>query len=88
MIENRPLGTFFSHAVLIIGIVIVVFPIWITIVAASHDAVRILQVPLPLGLGDQFADNLRAVVGQGVGGLDTPPVGLMLWNSSITKTNP
>ena len=81
MMENRPVGTFVSHAVLIIGIVIVVFPIWITIVAASHDAIRILQVPLPLGIGDQFMDNLRAVMTKGLHGSGTPPVGMMLLNS-------
>ena len=61
MIENRPVSTFVSHAVLLAGIAIVLFPIWITIVAASHDAARLLQVPLPLGLGDQFYDNLKEV---------------------------
>ena len=83
MIENRPIGTFVSHAVLIVGIVVVVFPIWITLVAASHDAVRILQVPLPLGFGDQFINNLQAVIGKGLSGSDTPPVGLMLFNSLV-----
>ncbi len=81
MIENRPVSTFISHAVLIAGIAIVIFPIWITIVAASHDAARLLQVPLPLGLGDQFFDNLKHVLGKGVG--DSAPLGLMLFNSLI-----
>ena len=81
MIENRPVSTFISHAVLIAGIAIVLFPIWITLVAASHDAARLLQVPLPLGLGDQFFDNLKHVIGKGVG--DTAPLGLMLFNSLV-----
>ncbi len=81
MIENRPVSTFISHAILIAGIAIVIFPIWITIVAASHDAARLLQVPLPLGLGDQFFDNLKYVLGKGVG--DSAPLGLMLFNSLI-----
>ena len=79
MIENRPVSTFVSHAVLLAGIAIVLFPIWITIVAASHDAARLLQVPLPLGLGDQFYENLKEVVGKGVG--STAPLGIMLFNS-------
>ncbi len=81
MIENRPVSTFISHAVLLAGIAIVLFPIWITIVAASHDAARLLQVPLPLGLGDQFYDNLKEVVGKGVG--STAPLGIMLFNSLV-----
>jgi len=81
MIENRPVSTFISHAVLLAGIAIVLFPIWITIVAASHDAARLLQVPLPLGLGDQFYENLKEVVGKGVG--NTAPLGIMLFNSLV-----
>ena len=81
MIENRPVSTFVSHAVLLAGIAIVLFPIWITIVAASHDAARLLQVPLPLGLGDQFYENLKEVVGKGVG--NSAPLGIMLFNSLV-----
>ncbi|MCF6191012.1 MAG: sn-glycerol-3-phosphate ABC transporter permease UgpE [Cocleimonas sp.] len=81
MIENRPVSTFISHAVLLAGVAIVLFPIWITIVAASHDAARLLQVPLPLGLGDQFYENLKEVIGKGVG--NTAPLGLMLFNSLV-----
>ncbi|HIP94188.1 MAG TPA: sn-glycerol-3-phosphate ABC transporter permease UgpE [Leucothrix sp.] len=81
MIENRPVSTAISHIVLLVGIAIVLFPIWITIVAASHDAARLLEVPLPLGLGDQFFENLKEVVGKGVG--STAPLGLMLFNSLV-----
>jgi len=81
MIETRPASTFVSHLVLLVGIAIVVFPIWITIVAASHDAARLLEVPLPLWLGDQFYDNLKHVLGKGV--QDSSPLGLMLLNSLI-----
>ena len=81
MIENRPIDTFVSHVVLLAGIAIVMFPVWITLVAASHDAARLLQVPLPLGLGDQFFENLKHVVGQGVS--NSVPLGLMLFNSLV-----
>ena len=48
MIEHRPFISFLAHLTLILGIAIVAFPIWVTFVAASHDAVRMTQVPLPL----------------------------------------
>jgi sn-glycerol 3-phosphate transport system permease protein len=83
MIENRPLTTYFSHAVLILGIVIVAFPIWITFVAASHDSVRMTQVPLPLLPGDQFLANLKDTFIKGVGNAREQSVGLMLMNSLI-----
>ncbi len=81
MIENRPVSTAISHFVLLAGVAIVLFPIWITIVAASHDVARLLEVPLPLGLGDQFFENLKQVVGKGVEG--STPIGIMLFNSLV-----
>jgi len=83
MIENRPMVTVFSHAVLIVGVLLVAFPIWITFVAASHDAIRVTQVPLPLWPGDQFLINLEATLMKGENGAAGRPIGLMLMNSLV-----
>ncbi len=83
MIENRPLTTLIAHLVLLAGVAIVAFPIWITFVAATHDAVRMTQVPLPLLPGDQFFVNLKTVLFEGVGGQNATPVWLMMTNSLI-----
>lgn len=83
MIEHRPIVTVFSHAVLIFGVAIIAFPIWITFVASTHDAVRMVQVPLPLLPGDQFFINLKATLIKGVKGSGVPPVGFMLLNSLV-----
>lgn len=83
MIENRPWVTVLAHAVLIFGVLLVAFPIWVTFVAASHDQARITQVPLPLLPGDQFFVNLKAAIFTGVGNAREQSVGLMLMNSMI-----
>ncbi|HIP22512.1 MAG TPA: sn-glycerol-3-phosphate ABC transporter permease UgpE [Rhodobacteraceae bacterium] len=83
MIENRPLTTVLAHFTLILGVAIVAFPIWITFVAATHDVVRMGQVPLPLLPGDQFFINLKTVLFDGVGTSGATPVWLMLGNSMI-----
>ncbi len=83
MIENRPMVTVFSHVVLILGVLLVAFPIWITFVAASHDAIRVTQVPLPLWPGDQFFINLKATLMKGGNGAAGRPIGLMLMNSLV-----
>lgn len=83
MIENRPASSFISHLVLILGIAVVAFPIWITFVAASHDSVRMTQVPLPLLPGGHFFDNLKDTFLVGVGNAREQSVGLMLMNSLI-----
>ena len=54
MVQNRPILDIISHLVLIIGILIVALPIWITFVAATHDPLRMTQAPIPLLPGSYF----------------------------------
>ena len=83
MIENRPIVTFISHAVLLIGVLIVAFPVWITFVAASHDELRMTQAPIPLLPGSHFMDNLKTALFVGLGGSGSVSAGLMLFNSFV-----
>ena len=84
MVENRRLLRIVTHVVLVLGIAIIAIPIWIMVVGASHDGVRMLQVPVPLTLGDQFWVNFNeALFGTGLEGTETAPVWLMLVNSLI-----
>lgn len=83
MIENRPVVTFISHGILLLGIAIIAFPIWITFVASTHDAVRMTQIPLPLLPGDQFFANLNQALNLGIQGGANKGVGMMLFNSLV-----
>jgi len=83
MSEHRPILTFIAHLTLILGILLVAFPIWVTFVAASHEAARMVQVPLPLLPGDQFFVNLKEVFVNGIAGAGGIPVGMMMMNSLI-----
>ncbi len=83
MIENRPMVTLASHLMLISGVAIIAFPIWITFVAATHDAVRMVQVPLPLLPGDQFFINLDQALNKGIDGGANQGVVMMLFNSLV-----
>ncbi len=83
MIEKRPITTFISHFVIIVGIIIIAFPVWITFVAATHDAIRMTQSPIPIWPGDQFFINLKATLWDGISESDTRPVAFMLLNSLI-----
>ncbi|NRA19307.1 MAG: sn-glycerol-3-phosphate ABC transporter permease UgpE [Oceanospirillaceae bacterium] len=80
MIENRPITTFVSHSVLIIGVALIVFPIWIMIVASTHDALRLTQVPLPLLPGDQLWTNLKSLFEEKDFGT---PIHLTVFNSLV-----
>jgi len=82
MVENRPLLNLVSHIILICGIAIVALPIWITFVAASHDAVRMTQAPIPMLPGGHFWANFKQTLfGSGLSGGDIAPVWRMLFNS-------
>lgn len=82
MIENRPILNIISHVILIVGVLIVALPIWITFVAATHDPVRMTQAPIPMLPGGYFWDNFKQTLfGSGLSGSETAPVWRMLLNS-------
>lgn len=83
MIENRPFGTFIAHVVMLIGVLIVGFPVWITFVAATHDQSALLRPPIPLWPGDQFFVNMKTILFEGVRSSKSAPVAVMLLNSTV-----
>ncbi|MBM3557712.1 MAG: sn-glycerol-3-phosphate ABC transporter permease UgpE [Alphaproteobacteria bacterium] len=84
MVENRPWVTFISHAVLILGIAVVAFPVWITFVASTHDQATMLSGVAPLWPGAHLVENYQTVLFAGLGAANAaPPVGRMLLNSLV-----
>jgi sn-glycerol 3-phosphate transport system permease protein len=83
MVENRPIRDVFAHAVLIAGIVVVAFPLWVTFVASTLTFDQIVTVPMPLWPGDQFLHNYTQVLTAGSEKGSSAPVGTMLVNSLI-----
>lgn len=82
MVENRPWLTFFTHAVLILGIAIVAFPIWVAFVASTHTLQTLLNPPTPLLPGGEFFKNYYLALTQGAKAVGAP-VWLMMMNSLI-----
>jgi sn-glycerol 3-phosphate transport system permease protein len=83
MVESRPGLTVFSHAVLIAGILIVAFPLYVTFVASTHTLDDILSVPMPLVPGDQLWTNYSQVLAAGTTRGVAAPVGPMMFNSLV-----
>ncbi|EON12407.1 MULTISPECIES: sn-glycerol-3-phosphate ABC transporter permease UgpE [Pandoraea] len=80
MIENRRGLDIFCHVMLIVGVLLVVFPLYVAFVAATMNEQEIFSVPLSLVPSTHLLQNLSTVWGQGTG--DTAmPFGLMLGNS-------
>jgi sn-glycerol 3-phosphate transport system permease protein len=65
MVENRPWVTFFSHAVLILGVLAVAFPLYVTLIASTHTLETIMQAPMSLLPGDQLVENFTQVLTAG-----------------------
>ena len=65
MVENRPFVTFLSHVVLILGVLVVAFPLYVTFIASTHTLEAIVQVPMPLLPGDQLVANYTQVLTAG-----------------------
>jgi len=85
MVERRPLLTFFTHAILLVGVAIVAFPVYLTFVASTHTAQEIVQAPMPLLPGDQFWHNYTAAfTGSEKGPGSGAPVGRMMWMSLVS----
>ncbi|MER9435948.1 sn-glycerol-3-phosphate ABC transporter permease UgpE [Mesorhizobium sp. M0618] len=83
MIGQSPLRTVIAHAVLILGILIVAFPIYYTFVASTQTLQTILRPPLPLLPGDQFWNNYAEALFGGVGRIGGVSVGRLLLNTTV-----
>ncbi|CAG9180569.1 sn-glycerol-3-phosphate ABC transporter permease UgpE [Cupriavidus respiraculi] len=83
MVERRPFLDFLTHLVLIIGIVIVAFPVYVTFVASTLTAEEVLDAPMTLIPGSHFLSNYATVLFKGGTGVAAAPVSTMLMNSMI-----
>ncbi|HYC35535.1 MAG TPA: sn-glycerol-3-phosphate ABC transporter permease UgpE [Usitatibacter sp.] len=83
MVENRPWFDFLAHAILVLGVVLVAFPLYVTFVASTLTFEEIVNVPMPLVPGDQLMANYTQVITAGSNKGSSAPVGTMLFNSLV-----
>ncbi len=82
MVENRPLRTILTHAILIIGIIVTIFPIYITLVASTHKREDVATTVQPW-FGDHLVENYTTILKTGKKTAGGVPVGRMMVNSLI-----
>ncbi len=83
MVDRNPWLTFLSHAVLILGVAIVAFPLYLALIASTHQPETIVQSPMPLLPGSHMWENYRdALLGSGKLGSNTNVV-RMMWVSFV-----
>ena len=79
MVEKRGPGLWLTHVFMIIGVLIIFFPIWLAFVASTVTQPEIVKPPMPLWPGDQFWENYSKALFSGV----NVPVSTMLVNSFV-----
>ena len=87
MVENRPAATVLAHLVLVLGVLIVAFPVWITFVASTQTAEQIVQnVPMSLLPGGNMINSYKLALfgGQTYYGSTIPPVAPMMMVSLVS----
>ncbi len=62
MVERRPLLNLLAHLVMIVGVLLIAFPIYLAFVASTHTAQEIIQVPMPLRPGSNFWESYQAAL--------------------------
>lgn len=82
MVERRPFLTILSHLVLLVGVALVMFPVYVALVGASHPVENLLG-RIPAWFGDQMVENFATVLGHGMEAAQTVPVGMMMINSLV-----
>ena len=87
MIERRPGLTFLSHFVLLLGVLIVAFPVYITLIASSQSSIDIAQaIPMSLVPGDHIVETYRVALfgGETAAGSRIAAAWPMMWVSLVS----
>ena len=85
MVDRRPWLDALAHAVLIMGVLAVAFPLYLTFVASTQTSQAIVQSPMPLLPGSHLVENYTtAWNGTGGGSGSKTPVGQMMLVSLVS----
>ncbi|HET7876623.1 MAG TPA: sn-glycerol-3-phosphate ABC transporter permease UgpE [Methylomirabilota bacterium] len=84
MVEARGGRTWLTHLVLVLGVMVFAFPIYMAVVGSTHDAATIGRGDLPLYPGPHTAENFAQAWLEGSGQrVKAVPVARMMLNSLI-----
>jgi sn-glycerol 3-phosphate transport system permease protein len=84
MVERNVGLRVLSHLMMVLGLLIVAFPLYLAFVASSHTARDIVQVPMPLLPGGNLVETYKSALFGGTGGGSAAPAARMMWVSLVT----
>lgn len=76
-------GRIFPHVLLWIFIALMLLPLYLAVVAASHSGEEMMQAPLPILPGTMLWTNIKTVLSDGLVVTNGEPVAYMLLNSFL-----
>ncbi|EJF82061.1 sn-glycerol-3-phosphate ABC transporter permease UgpE [Bartonella doshiae] len=83
MVENRPILKFLTHFTIIAGIVVICFPVYVALIASTHNSSAFSSGMLPLLPGNYTLENYKTIFGGGLVKLGLPNLWPLLINSLI-----
>ena len=84
MVEHRHWSMHvLPHLILGLGVLLVVFPVYLAFVGATLDPATIANGQMGVVPGNRFIENMSRVLLAGAGGSTREPVLHMLWNSFV-----
>ena len=83
MVERRPLSNLVAHLVLILGLIVVAFPVYLTFVASTSTTEEVANGQMSLLPGPHGFANYYQVLFEGTNRTTRTPVSLMLFNSFL-----
>ena len=79
MVQKTGAHLWITHVLMITGVLVIFFPIWLAFVASTVTQPEIVSPPMPILPGDHFWENYKAALFSGV----NVPVATMLINSLL-----
>ena len=83
MVEHRRFGNWLPHLVLLAGVIVVAFPVYLAIIASTHDNSVIANGQMPLYPGSHALDTYWNTIVSGTGKTTRQPVGGMMIASLV-----
>ena len=85
MVERNRWLDWLSHGVLLLGVLVVAFPVYVTFIASTHTMDEVVKAPMSLLPGNQLIENYTAaLLGERTGSGSKAAVDNMMWVSLVT----
>ncbi len=85
MVDRNRFLDWVAHLVLLVGVLVVAFPVYVTFIASTHTMEEVIKTPMPLTPGTEMIENYKTALLGGREGTGTKAaVGRMMFVSLVT----